>query len=121
MKSHPRLGKLTLAALLSMGLLCSPLIVNASDGHHNRHGYSQSQHGKSQYKDNNRYRNHGYRTSYRKGYKHGYKSGRHDYRPQRHNDYYADSHRYNGGGEHYGRTSLYFGLFSGFQNPPHYD
>ena len=117
MKSHPRLGKLTLAALLSMGLLCSPLIVNASDRQHNGYGHSQGHHGKSHHS----YKNHGYRKSYHHGYKRGYKSGRHNYKPQRHHDYYANSHRYNGGGGHYDRSGLYFGLFSGYQNPLYCD
>ena len=60
MKLHPRFNTLSLIALLSLGLACSPLVVSADDGDRGWHGNYQQDSGKSHHRVDYRrdYRDH---------------------------------------------------------------
>ena len=89
MKLKQTLNKLPLIALLSLGLVGSPLMVNADSGDRGWRGHHQQGHGKPYHKTEQRsdYRNydrryiHGYGGSCRTDYKHGHKTGHHKHRP----------------------------------------
>jgi hypothetical protein len=79
MKLKSTLNKLPLIALLSLGLVCTPLVVSASDSGHGRHGHYQQDHDKHHkkaarhwgYRDYGHQQSCGLRNSYRKACKHG--------------------------------------------------
>jgi len=72
MKLNPTFNKLSLIALLSLGLACSPLVVSADDGNRDRHGHYQQDRGKSHHRVDHRrdYRDyqHDHRYDKRGGY-----------------------------------------------------
>jgi len=120
MKLKSTMNKLPLITLLALGLVCSPLIVSASDGDRGRHGHYQQNHGKHHqkidhhrsYRDYGHHQNYGHKNSYRKDYKHGYKSGHHNYRPYGHYGHYVSVQRHYRDGHHYERPLFFLGLFS---------
>ena len=85
MKLKPTFNKLPLIALLFLGLVCSPLAVNADNGNRGWSGHHRQDHGKPHHKTDQRsdYRDydhryiHGNRDSCRTGNKHGHKTGHH--------------------------------------------
>ena len=68
MKLYSTFNKLPLIALMSLGLVCSPLIAGADDGNRGRYGHYQQDRGKSHHKANSRrdYRDHQYDRGYDK-------------------------------------------------------
>jgi hypothetical protein len=85
MKLNTKRNKLSLIALLSLGLACSPLVVNAADRGHGWSGHHQQDRGKPHHKTEYRSNRHdvghrvkhGYRDSCRTDYKH---IDKHDYK-----------------------------------------
>ena len=120
MKLNPTLNKLSLIALLSLGLACAPLVVNANDGDRGRHGQHQQHHGKShhrtshhkEYRGYGHLKHHGYRNSLHKDYKHSYKSEHHYYRPYGHHDHSTGIQRHYRNSYDYDQPSFFLGLFS---------
>ena len=120
MKLNPTFNKLSLTALLSLGLVCSPLVVNADDGDHSRHGHHQQHHGKSHHRTSHHsdahgygHRKHyGYRNSHHKDYKHNNKSGHHYYKSSRHHDHYVGIQRHYRDSYSYDRPNYFLSLFS---------
>ena len=116
MKLNPTFNKLSLTALLSLGLVCSPLVVNADDGDRGRHGHHQQHHGKSYHRTSHHsnfrgyghHKPHGSQNSYHKGYK----SGHHYYKPYRHNDHYVGVQRHYRDSYSYDRPNYFLSLFS---------
>jgi len=106
MKLNMKRYKLSLIALLSLGLACSPLVVNAADGGHGWSGHHRQDHGRPHHKTeyrSNRHdyghrTHHGYRDSCRTDYKHVdkhvYKKVKHKYKPQGQGRHYADHQPY---------------------------
>ena len=119
MKLNPTLNKLSLIALLSLGLVCAPLVVNANDGDRGRHGQHQQHHGKphhrtshhKEYRGYGHLKHHGYRNGHQKDYKHGYKSGHHYYKPSGHHGHYTGIQRHYYSHD-YDRPSFFLSLFS---------
>lgn len=101
MKPNSTCNKLSLIALLSLGLVCSPLVANAGDNDRGRHGNYQQDRGKTHYKAD--HRDYGYddRHSYRNDYKHGHKNRRHHHNRRGHHGHRHDSHRRYTHGNHY--------------------
>ena len=74
MKLNLTFNKLSLMALLSLGLACSPLVVSADDDNHNRHDHQQQDHGKphhrvdhhKDHRDHQNNRRHDKRVNYNK-------------------------------------------------------
>jgi hypothetical protein len=106
MKLTTTLNKLPLIALLSVGLVYTPLVVSAGDSGHDRHSdYQQDRdthHSKTaRYRG---YRDYSYQqscchgNSYRKARKHGYVSGHHPLRRHGPHDNDASFQRYQWGG-----------------------
>jgi hypothetical protein len=60
MKLYPTFNKLPFIALLSLGLVCSPLVVSAADNDHDRHDHYPQDRGKSHHRVDHRrdYRDH---------------------------------------------------------------
>ena len=120
MKLYPTLIKLPLIALLSLGLVCAPLVVNANDGDRGRHGQHQQHHGKShhqtshhkEYRGYGHLKHHGYRNDHQKDYKHGYKNGHHYYKPYRHHDHYVGVQRHYRDSYDHDRPGYFLSLFS---------
>jgi hypothetical protein len=132
MKLKSTMNKLPLITLLALGLVCSPLVVNASDGDRGRHGHNQQDRGdlhqkidhhrsyrdyghhknygrknscRMDYKHGNKskHKKYGYQKSHRKDYKHSDKSGHRNDR--QHGDYYNVQRHYRDG--HHSARSLY--------------
>ncbi len=120
MKLKSTMNKLPLITLLALGLMSSPLVVNASDGDRGRHEHYQQHHGKlhhkidhhRNYRDHGQHKNHGYQ-SYRTNYKHGHKNGHHYDRPNGHYSHYTTVQRHYRDDHHYNRPFYLLSLFSG--------
>jgi len=108
MKLNTTLNKLSLIALLSVGLACAPLAVNADDGHRGWHGHHQQDRGKSHHKVDYRsdFRGFGHRNNHRPlnscrvDHKHGYKKGHHKNRSHGYNKHQTDVQRHYRVGQH---------------------
>ena len=120
MKLKSTLNKLPLIALLSLGLVCTPLVVSASDSDHGWHGHYQQDRGKHHqksahhrgYRNYGHYQSCGHRNSYRKDYKHGYMSGNRHYRRHGHHDNDTNVQRHKRNGHHYDHRLSFLSLFS---------
>ena len=122
MKLNTTLNKLTLTALLSLGLVCSPLVVSAADGNHGWSGHQQQDRGKSHYKNDRRsdqrdyahHKTHGYRDSCRVNYTRVYKGGNHhNYQAKGHHTYYTGVQRHYRDAHNRERFSFFPGAYSG--------
>jgi hypothetical protein len=120
MKLKSTINKLPLIAMLSLGLVCTPLVASASDSGHGRHGHQQQDRGKHNkktarhrgYRDYGRHQSCGHRNSYRKAYKHGYMSGHRHHRRHGHHDNDVNIQRHQWNGRHYDHPLLILGLYS---------
>ena len=121
MKLKFTMNKLPLITLLALGLVSSPLVVNASnndrgrDGHHQqdrvRHHQKIEHH--RDYRDYNRHQKHTYQNSHRNDYRHGGKRARHYDRSYGHYGHYNKIQRSYSNGHHYDRPFYFLSLFSG--------
>ena len=122
MKLKSTMKKLPLITLLALGLVCSPLVVNASGGDRDRHGQHQQDRGNlhhkidhhRSYRDYGHHNNYGHNNSCRMDYKRGHKKGHHKNRPNKHHGHYNKVQRHydDGDGHRYDRTLYFLGLFS---------
>ena len=138
MKLKSATNKLPLITLLALGLVCSPLLVNASDGDRGRHGHHQQHRGDlhqkidhhRSYRDYGHHKNYGHKNSCRMGYKHGNKGKhkkyghhkshrkgyRHSYKNGHHHDrqhgQYNDVQRHYQDGNDLARSLYLLSLFS---------
>ena len=108
MKLHSKYNQLPLIALLSLGLMCSPLIANAGDSNRGQYGHYQQDRGKASQRGG--HRDHGHRAdygnwhSYRKGNKHGYKDRSRHHKRSGYHGHGHPSHRRYDHGNHYGHN-----------------
>lgn len=117
MKLTSTLNKLPLIALLSLGLVCTPLVASAGDSDHGRYRDYQQDRGEHHiktarhggYREYGHHRSCSHRNSYRKARKHDYVSGDHHHR--RHGPHDNDSifQRYQWDG-HYDQSLFLLGL-----------
>ena len=115
MKLNTKRNKLSLIALLSLGLACSPLAVNAADGGHGWSGHHRQDHGRPHHKTEHRGNrheyghriHHGYRDSCRTNYKH---IDKHDYKHDYKHVNKKVKHKYKpqGQGRHYDNHQPYY-------------
>ena len=127
MKLNPTLNKYSLITLLTVGLLSSPLVANASKGDHDRHGYPQQQHDKHKHQYKYKYshssghrefgqqQNNGHHFGHNKHYPRVYKDRHHYYRPHGHHDHHehhprVQRHRYET--QQYDHPLFFLGWFS---------
>jgi hypothetical protein len=121
MKPNPIVNKRSLIALLSLGLACAPLVVNADNVNHGWRGHYQQDRGKHEYKADHRsdhhnvvyHKTHGHRDSCRINDKHGHKKGRHTYRPQAYGSHYTHIQPHYRDGHHHDRTRSFPGSYFG--------
>lgn len=130
MKLLSTLNRLPLIGLLSLGLVCSPLVASADDDDRGRRGeYRQDrgQHDRHNIDHRRDKHDHGNRHSYRKGYKHGLKDSRYRDKHHRrhgrhghHDRHYKTHHHYRYWQDHDHRHGHYndtvefmLGLYSG--------
>lgn len=121
MRLNTTLNKLPLIALLSIGLACAPLAVNADDGNRRWHGHHQQDQGKrhqqadhhSDLRDYAHHKTHGYRDSCRMNVTHGYKNGPHTYRPHKYGSHHASVQRDYRNRHHHDRLRFFPGVHSG--------
>lgn len=121
MKLNPTFNKLPLIALLTLGLVCSPLVVNADNGDRGRHGHYQPDYGKphhiddhhSDHRGNGHRKHHDYRNSCNKHYKHAYKSVHHHDRPQGQHRHYTSVQRHYREEQHPDRFRYFPGSYFG--------
>jgi hypothetical protein len=120
MKLKSTLNKLPLIALLSLGLVCTPLVVSASDSDHGRHGHYQQDRSKHHqqavhhrgYRDYGHQQSCGLRNSYRKDYKHGHMNKHRHYKRHGHHDNNANVQRHKRNGHRYDHHLSFLSLFS---------
>lgn len=120
MKLNTTLNKLPLIALLSVGLVCSPLAANAADDNHGWRGHNQQDRGNSRYKTDHHsdFRSfghrdhHSYRHSCRTNNKHGYKKGHHKDGLHGYGSHHADV-RHHGRVGHHERHRAFPGSYLG--------
>ena len=126
MKLNSTLNKYSLITLLTVGLLSSPLLANASKGDHDRHGYQHQQHHdkhphKYKYSHSGGHRefghhqNNGHHFGHSKHYSHIYKERHHYYRSHAHHDHHdhqprVQRHRYET--QQYDHPLFFLGWFS---------
>jgi|GEM_PF-2450150 len=121
MKLKPTLYKLSLFALLSMGLACVPLAASADQGNHGWRGHDQHNRGKSghrteQYSVYRDYDHHVSHDSCRMDHRHGFNKGYVTYRPYGHDRHFANIQRRYSDGQHEHHPFYFLGIFSGNQD-----
>jgi hypothetical protein len=121
MRLNTTLNRLSLIALLSIGLTCAPLAVNADNGERGWHGHHQQDHGKrhhrtdyrSDQRDYAHHKTHGYRDSCRMNDVRGYKTDHGRYRPHGYGSHHAGIHRHYRSGHQLGHLRVFPGVHPG--------